>query len=832
VPQHDNPLRALTEYDRRNVVAHLTHARLTDDVRRLLTLETTWGRNAWYEAKFNDVDSYLLDVATALEGVQELARAEPVGAGRWLGEEYRYALMLTSVNSIAATVPPPLLVALVQNRLLSKADASSYARRASQALQRAEALTGLLPYLEEGEREDVLAEVVHELDSSRGEVAPSDWSKRAELPAAAARHFAPPRRSLIVDDVIQQLEREIATVDDEEQIEYGYVEAVRTVASYVTAVQAQRLFDLATRSAEDVRAELLPLVVEGTDDALLRRVLAEARKLGRAWLLEELAPRFPARERNAILRDAAVEAAFDEEEEDEEDPADRALALLRAAELVDETSERERLRDEALEGLAELEPPSAGYVLEQLAELGQRLPPPRKERLSALVLAAARAISNGSERAAALARVSDHLDDREAVLVEAFEELRSLDRIRRDTALEEVAPRLPPPMLLEARRLVETVGDERDRAATRAALTPYLSPRSKRQISSAIEAAREHRPSGRDILIALAVRASAGERARILDQVLDLVEYGQATEAAAGLGALVPCLDLAESPKLHSVWERSLRIARDLQDDDDRAVALAELAGQLDDAAPERSDLLAEALRMAYEVRDIHLGDRVVTLARVAAELEEPERSDVLADVADEAWLLLERARANRRRWGRVGVDVPVATLAFVATRLDPDEGRPLAREVVKSARRLPGHMSREKAIALATLAPTYHEPHRSRLLREAFSAARREFRKETLALLASDFDEPERSAALAEALPEARKSRGLWTSIASTLASMPEDAAYRVLRNPPARLTTLPRRNVLTEIQYVAPLIHGIGGIAAAAEVADAIDQSGRWWP
>jgi hypothetical protein len=96
--------------------------------------------------------------------------------------------------------------------------------------------------------------------------------------------------------------------------------------------------------------------------------------------------------------------------------------------------------------------------------------------------------------------------------------------------------------------------------------------------------------------------------------------------------------------------------------------------------------------------------------------------------------------------------------------------------------------------------------------------------------LLARRFDEPDCTAALSDALLYARRNRA-WEHIGRSLLSMEPRNAYRLLKIPATGLTNLPRKNVLVEISRMAPVIFAIGGQDAVVEIAEAIQDTGRWW-
>src|SRR5262245_48830325 len=71
------PFAALSGYELRHLVAHLTQAARANDVYRLVTLETPDGRNAWFDAKelAKELSSYITDIETATFAVRHATQA-------------------------------------------------------------------------------------------------------------------------------------------------------------------------------------------------------------------------------------------------------------------------------------------------------------------------------------------------------------------------------------------------------------------------------------------------------------------------------------------------------------------------------------------------------------------------------------------------------------------------------------------------------------------------------------------------------------------------------------------------------------------------------------
>ena len=138
-----NPLKHLSSYELRHLASHLAAAACTEDLHRLLVLETDAGRNAWHGRKYaiGDVAGYLEDIDEAWRLTERDASVRYVAAVRCL----RYALMVASINSLSETVPPRLMAAAVEKGIWSIEQGLTYARRCPDPKQRVEALKLLAP---------------------------------------------------------------------------------------------------------------------------------------------------------------------------------------------------------------------------------------------------------------------------------------------------------------------------------------------------------------------------------------------------------------------------------------------------------------------------------------------------------------------------------------------------------------------------------------------------------------------------------------------------------------------------------------------------------------
>jgi hypothetical protein len=123
---------------------------------------------AWFEAKnrINRPDDFVEDVQRAwrLAATADAAELASHQRAPGLGLGARYALILTSVNSYASSVPTALLAALVRGGRWTAPQAVTYARRVPDTEERQKLLTALLPLLPEPLRSEV---AVDAFDSAR-----------------------------------------------------------------------------------------------------------------------------------------------------------------------------------------------------------------------------------------------------------------------------------------------------------------------------------------------------------------------------------------------------------------------------------------------------------------------------------------------------------------------------------------------------------------------------------------------------------------------------------------------------------------------------------------
>jgi hypothetical protein len=205
-------------YGLRHLVHHLVHASADAVLHGLMQLE--WPRdeimdpvesspaaNAWYETHRarRAFAGYALDVQ------QAWAQAEHTPASargpRNIALELRYALIAASVNSVAGNVPAELLLLLIDDDLVTTAQAMELAREITDARSRAVALTTLVPRLTGEIRQQAVREALASI-----QLMPDGYWRAGELirlaPVAGPDHVDDLVR--IADGISRPWEHDIA----------------------------------------------------------------------------------------------------------------------------------------------------------------------------------------------------------------------------------------------------------------------------------------------------------------------------------------------------------------------------------------------------------------------------------------------------------------------------------------------------------------------------------------------------------------------------------------------------------------------------------------------
>ncbi|MGF1482607.1 MAG: hypothetical protein ACFB4I_24550 [Cyanophyceae cyanobacterium] len=121
-------------------------AQRVEEIHQLLKEETPAGENAWYWQydRQGKVANYVKDVARAWR-IAEATWAE--NAAESISLQMRYALIATSLNSLAENIPPELIRALLEKKIWEPAQGLAFVRQSKEASRQAEGLKAIIEYL-------------------------------------------------------------------------------------------------------------------------------------------------------------------------------------------------------------------------------------------------------------------------------------------------------------------------------------------------------------------------------------------------------------------------------------------------------------------------------------------------------------------------------------------------------------------------------------------------------------------------------------------------------------------------------------------------------------
>ncbi|HEX8107854.1 MAG TPA: hypothetical protein VF516_08985, partial [Kofleriaceae bacterium] len=440
-------------------------------------------------------------------------------------------------------------------------------------------------------------------------------------------------------------------------------------------------------------------------------------------------------------------------------------------------------------------------------------------------------------------------------------------------------------VLIEEERHARLIGDVEQRVTCIGALTRTLPPAAREPVVSRMLAAIADgtggRRSGRS-LAALAPVAAAGQLDRMAD-ALSTVQGLERARAAAALFAanarlgrwdralgFLPELDNGHHLRLAldqlpeevpaEVVRTILRGAADTADAELGATAIAPLARRLPEdereAACELGLQAAEVLRLPDRYRLLEALIPAIPCERLDA------ASALISD--DDHNALMERdgalvALAVRR--GDCG-DLPTAIsildrMTYVDARCRacvqwcgrtglPEEIRFRFLEWAETF--ADGESNYMRVELLAEVARQHTEPHRSRLLEKALALARAIKKSSKSFVVSANVDTALALASLAPLVDASRqadimleawdraadagteRARGL-EAVAPLVATLGPDRIAARWRNQLERVLG-ERRDVLAELEVMAPVIERLGGEDGVLGVIAAIETTARWWP
>ncbi len=456
---------------------HMEKAGRFDLIHQLLAEATASGKNGWYQAcdRLGKTAIFIADISRAWKSAELAFNCEPQKAIGW---QCRYALITSSLNTIAGNIPPKLIAVLIEKNFWTVARGLAYSRQVQNLLQRVQALSKLTSYLPE-------------IGSEALEIASSitEESERAAAIAELAPHL--PENLLfqaleIAKNITSQFYRD---------------NAIKKIVPYLSEnlladnLKGKDKVKLANLAADSI-AQLGPQMSEKKLSKALENALKITSEFHRNHAIEELAPYLP---ENLLAN--ALEGARSIKDEFDRSETLKQLALylpeiyldaLEAAKQITNESDRaealkqlapylpENLFVDLLKAIKNLE--NESEKANALRAIARSLPEVYSDALEA-----AKNITNESERAYALTEIARTLPENLFPgLLKAIQDLQ--DESERANALRAIAPKLPKELLQDALDTANKISNEFYQANLLATLAPKLP---KELLQDALETANK-----------------------------------------------------------------------------------------------------------------------------------------------------------------------------------------------------------------------------------------------------------------------------------------------------------------------------------------------------
>jgi hypothetical protein len=496
-------LREIGHYGLHFLARHLVDANLVKELQALLSVETSNQRNAWFDAKnrIGDVAGFLADVALAWQHAEDEynCHQDPLT----LGLQCRYALIISSINSLASGIQPALFSACLEAQIWTPLQAIAYARRIPVARQRIAALACLSPLLPPSLKEQASEEIVSLFSES-----PESYSRGYEIARFAQQLSAPFLYRLLVkvlglsDSLYLAVIEGIASQLSEQQLREVLStiwmirdrakrsEAIANIAPHLSEILLQEILARIRIEPEEQWEVLEPLVsryserLAGDAFAIIRLIkqqdtLSDALIKFTPYLPEDFMPKvheIASQIKNdswrvEILKVLSQHAPAEQKEQYMHEVLTAAQNLNNSSLCAEILIELAPFPSDAL-WLKSLEIAQAiknkenyfssqddDYKLMKVVRaLAKQLPP----SLTHNALAIARLIKRDDYRAIALASLAPSLVDtlRQEVLTEVLRIIETLESRLRDRPLMEVIVHLPPSRHIEALEIVRSTRGE------------------------------------------------------------------------------------------------------------------------------------------------------------------------------------------------------------------------------------------------------------------------------------------------------------------------------------------------------------------------------------
>ncbi|MEM9218690.1 MAG: NB-ARC domain-containing protein [Cyanobacteria bacterium P01_F01_bin.150] len=515
-------------YDR--LTWHMEQARQPQEVHRLLQEITKAGRNGWYEVcnAIGKPAGFVNDVGRAWRIAQSTMEDSP---GQALVHLYRYALIRTSLNSLASNIPTELVKVLVKHEVWQPSQGLAYAQQMQDPWRKAKCISALVSYIPNSLLPEVLTTI-------------------GQIKDAVYRSFVLSKLAERYPDVWPSVLKAIAQIKDRygkhREHTPGFADRATAIVT-LTPVLPQTLIPEALILTQQIQnasdrvralieiAKISPVLV---DEALeiTGKIKSESNRASALIEIAKISPELIDKALNATRKLESV--------------SDRARALIEIAKVLPE------LVGEALNATRKLK--SESDRVSALIEIAKISPELIDEALNAT-----RKLKSESNRDGALQKlIKILLKERPEKTLEVIRQIKS--ESRRASALIEMAKLLPKEIVGETLEVIRQIQETQDRAYALSGLAKVFPD----LVEEALEVTKHlHSEYSRNIalreLAEVLPKEYLGEALSLTQQIQD--QYSWACSLC----------EMAET--FPSLLREALKVTRQIQSEFFRAIMLSEL---------------------------------------------------------------------------------------------------------------------------------------------------------------------------------------------------------------------------------------------------------------
>ncbi|NES18288.1 MAG: hypothetical protein F6K41_04990 [Symploca sp. SIO3E6] len=252
-------------YIHANLTWHMEQAGLADEIHQLLAASNERGRNAWFEA-CNSLGEPALFVKDIVRGWQ-LAEAMYVQEQELaIVLQVRYALVVTTLNSLASNIPLELMIELVKHEFWTVEQAWAYVEQIKEDKKRIEAIPALAPYFSKSLTQRAIS-LVQQIQDDYTRY----WLLGSVSPDVVTKKFC--------TQLLAQAER----VENE----YTRADILAKLARYLPDNLWSTLLTLIQQMGQ-AKSTILPCIIPYAPEEYLAKILRIAQETREEYLLEEI----------------------------------------------------------------------------------------------------------------------------------------------------------------------------------------------------------------------------------------------------------------------------------------------------------------------------------------------------------------------------------------------------------------------------------------------------------------------------------------------------------------------------------------------------------------